>query len=152
MLSSGRGSDTTAHDGDGVFSVVRLGVSARDAPRPAVAGASLGGSAPATAARPEEQRSGPAHLQVMTFDGWVDHLLREMLDVNVDDWFRVRPSARVRQGRGCGRRIRHTLTRAVIKDPLLFGTCSGGCKKPHAGGKWRECRRLVPGASGRCFE
>ena len=27
--------------------------------------------------------------QVMTFDGWVDHLLREMLDVNVDDWFRV---------------------------------------------------------------
>ncbi len=25
----------------------------------------------------------------MTFDGWVDHLLREILEVNVDDWFRV---------------------------------------------------------------
>ncbi len=30
--------------------------------------------------------------QVMTFDGWVDHLMREMLEVNFDDWFRVRPS------------------------------------------------------------
>ncbi len=30
------------------------------------------------------------HLQVMTFDGWVDHLLREMLAANTDDWFRVR--------------------------------------------------------------
>ncbi len=26
----------------------------------------------------------------MTFDGWTDHLMREMLDAIVDDWFRVR--------------------------------------------------------------
>ncbi len=29
--------------------------------------------------------------QVMTFDGWVDHLMREMLDSAIDDWFRVCP-------------------------------------------------------------
>ncbi len=33
--------------------------------------------------------------QVMTFDGWVDHLLREMLNAVTDDWFRVRPAIRV---------------------------------------------------------
>ena len=26
----------------------------------------------------------------MTFDGWVDHLMREMLDAFPDDWLRVR--------------------------------------------------------------
>ena len=30
--------------------------------------------------------------QVMTFDGWVDHLMRELLEVSLDDWFRVRTS------------------------------------------------------------
>jgi hypothetical protein len=31
--------------------------------------------------------------QVMTFDGWMDHLMREMLDAFTDDWFRVRARA-----------------------------------------------------------
>ncbi len=31
----------------------------------------------------------------MTFDGWVDHLMRDMLDTFTDDKLRVRPSTRV---------------------------------------------------------
>ncbi len=40
-----------------------------------------------------------SRLQVMTFDGWVDHLMREMLTAFTDDWFRVRPLPRVKATR-----------------------------------------------------
>jgi hypothetical protein len=44
------------------------------------------------------------NTQVMTFDGWVDHLLREMLAANTDDWFRVcAMSARPAQTQRCVR-------------------------------------------------
>jgi hypothetical protein len=34
----------------------------------------------------------------MTFDGWVDHLMREMLDAFTDDWFRVREPRQCTRG------------------------------------------------------
>jgi hypothetical protein len=53
----------------------------------------------------------------MTFDGWVDHLLREMLAANTDDWFRVRavPAQITPATDGC------LITWGKDQDSCLFG-------------------------------